>query len=78
MKKIMIASLAAAGALFAVVNQAHAGTTFDAVKKKGSSSVGSVTACPVSHTPMPMANLAGLTSMSVAGSPLPSLAMPAK
>ena len=30
MKKMMIASLAAAGALFAVVNQAHAGATLDA------------------------------------------------
>ncbi|WP_148243290.1 amino acid ABC transporter substrate-binding protein [Enterobacter asburiae] len=35
MKKTMIASLAAAGMLFAVAGQAHAGTTLDAVKKKG-------------------------------------------
>jgi len=35
MKKMTIASLAAAGALFAVVNQAHAGATLDAVKSKG-------------------------------------------
>ena len=35
MKKTMIASLAAAGVLFAVASQAHAGTTLDAVKKKG-------------------------------------------
>ncbi|XDK23507.1 amino acid ABC transporter substrate-binding protein [Kosakonia cowanii] len=35
MKKMMIASLAAAGVLFAVASQAHAGTTLDAVKKKG-------------------------------------------
>lgn len=35
MKKMMIATLAAAGALFAVANQAHAGATLDSVKKKG-------------------------------------------
>lgn len=35
MKKTMIASLAAAGMLFAVAGQAHAGATLDAVKKKG-------------------------------------------
>ncbi|MDN5451099.1 MAG: amino acid ABC transporter substrate-binding protein, partial [Enterobacterales bacterium] len=35
MKKTMIASLAAAGMLFVVASQAHAGTTLDAVKKKG-------------------------------------------
>ena len=35
MKKMMIATLAAAGVLLAVANQAHAGTTLDAVKKKG-------------------------------------------
>jgi general L-amino acid transport system substrate-binding protein len=35
MKKIMISALAAAATLFAVVSQAHAGTTLDAVKKKG-------------------------------------------
>src|SRR5690242_8006897 len=35
MKKTMLASLAAAGMLFAVAGQAHAGTTLDAVKKKG-------------------------------------------
>lgn len=35
MKKMMIASLAAVGVLLAVANQAHAGATLDAVKKKG-------------------------------------------
>ncbi len=35
MKKIMISALAAAATLFAIANQAHAGTTLDAVKKKG-------------------------------------------
>lgn len=32
---MMISTLVAAAALFAVVNQAHAGATLDAVKKKG-------------------------------------------
>ncbi|MXG36649.1 transporter substrate-binding domain-containing protein, partial [Escherichia coli] len=35
MKKTMIASLATASVLFAVAGQAQAGTTLDAVKKKG-------------------------------------------
>ncbi|AHF74791.1 Amino acid ABC transporter periplasmic amino acid-binding protein [Candidatus Sodalis pierantonius str. SOPE] len=35
MKKMMIFTLVAAAALFAVANQAHAGATLDAVKKKG-------------------------------------------
>ena len=35
MKKIIISALAAAATLFAIANQAHAGTTLDAVKKKG-------------------------------------------
>ena len=36
MKKMMIATLAAASVLLAVANQAHAGATLDAVQKKGS------------------------------------------
>ncbi len=35
MKKMMIATLAAASVLLAVANQAHAGATLDAVQKKG-------------------------------------------
>lgn len=35
MKKMMISTLVAAATLFAAVNQAHAGTTLDSVKKKG-------------------------------------------
>lgn len=35
MKKMMISTLVAAATLFAVANQAHAGATLDAVKKKG-------------------------------------------
>jgi hypothetical protein len=35
MKKTMIASLAAVAVMLAVANQAHAGATLDAVKKKG-------------------------------------------
>ena len=35
MKKMIIASLAAAGVMLAIANQAHAGATLDAVKKKG-------------------------------------------
>ncbi len=35
MKKMMISTLVAAATLFALANQAHAGTTLDAVKKKG-------------------------------------------
>lgn len=35
MKKMMISTLVAAAALFAVANEAHAGATLDAVKKKG-------------------------------------------
>lgn len=47
MKKMMIATLAAAGVLLAVANQAHAGTTLDAVKRKGSYNAVSVTVFPV-------------------------------
>ncbi|VTP81066.1 PEB1 [Leclercia adecarboxylata] len=35
MKKMMMASLAAAGVLFAISGQAQAGATLDAVKQKG-------------------------------------------
>ena len=35
MKKMMIATLAAASVLLAVANQAHAGATLDAVQKTG-------------------------------------------
>jgi len=35
MKKMMLSTLVAAATLFAVANQAHAGTTLDAIKKKG-------------------------------------------
>lgn len=34
-EKTMIASLAAAAVMLVVANQAHAGATLDAVKKKG-------------------------------------------
>lgn len=42
MKKMMIATLAAASVLLAVANQAHAGATLDAVQKKGLCNAGSV------------------------------------
>ncbi|BAN97694.1 family 3 extracellular solute-binding protein [Plautia stali symbiont] len=35
MKKMMLSTLIAAASLFAVTQQAHAGTTLDAIKKKG-------------------------------------------
>lgn len=35
MKKMMLSTLVATAALFAFANQAHAGTTLDAIKKKG-------------------------------------------
>jgi hypothetical protein len=57
MKKMMIASLAAAGVLFAVANQAHAGTTLDAVKKKALYSAVSVTVSLASLTQMQTVNL---------------------
>ncbi len=43
MKKMMIATLAAASVLLAVANQAHAGATLDAVKKKVLCNAGSAT-----------------------------------
>lgn len=42
MKKMMIATLAAASVLLAVANQAHAGATLDAVQKKVLCNAGSV------------------------------------
>lgn len=71
MKKTMIASLAAAGMLFAVAGQAHAGTTLDAVKRKGLFNVGSVTVYLASLMPMQTANLPVLMLMSAAVSPPP-------
>ncbi len=35
MKKLTLATLVAAGTLFGIASQAHAGTTLDAVKQKG-------------------------------------------
>ncbi|MCK8431426.1 amino acid ABC transporter substrate-binding protein, partial [Erwinia amylovora] len=35
MKKMMLSTLVTAAALFTLANQAHAGTTLDAITKKG-------------------------------------------
>jgi len=72
MKKMMIASLAAAGALFAVENQAHAGATLDAVKKKG------FVQCGISDGLPPTVNLPVLMWMFVVALPLPYSAMTRK
>ncbi len=52
MKKMMIATLAAASVLLAVANQAHAGATLDAVQKKVFVQCGSVMDYPGSLMPM--------------------------
>lgn len=57
MKKTMIASPAAAGLMFAVAGQAHAGTTLDAVKKKGFVQCGISDGLLASLMPMRTANL---------------------
>lgn len=78
MKKMIIASLAAAGVLLAVANQAHAGATLDAVKKKGLCNVGSATACLAFLMPMQAASSRVLMLMYVVALPPPYLAMIAK
>lgn len=52
MKKMMIATLAAASVLLAVANQAHAGATLDAVQKKGFVQCGISDGLPGSLMPM--------------------------
>lgn len=55
MKKMMIATLAAASVLLAVANQAHAGATLDAVQKKGFVQCGISDGLPgFSYSLMPM------------------------
>lgn len=78
MKKTMIASLAAAGMLFAVAGQAHAGTTLDAVKRKVLFNAVSVTVCLASLMPMRTANLPVLMWMSAVALQPPFLVMTAK
>lgn len=78
MKKMIIASLAAAGVLLAVANQAHAGATLDAVKKKVLCSVGSVTGCLAFLMPMQAVSSQELMSTYVVALPPPYLAMIAK
>lgn len=71
MKKMIIASLAAAGVMLAIANQAHAGATLDAVKKKDLYNVVSVMVCLVFLTPMRTVNFRVLMSMFAAVLPLP-------
>lgn len=66
MKKMMLSTLVAAAALFSVANQAHAGTTLDAIKKKGFIQCGISDGLPASHLRMPAANSAGLMWMCAA------------
>lgn len=57
MKKTMIASLAAAGMMFAVAGQAHAERHWMPLKRKVLFNVVSVTVCLASLMPMRTANL---------------------
>ena len=75
MKKMIIASLAAAGVLLAIANQAHAGATLDAVKKKGFVQCGISDGLPASLTPMRAVNFQVLMSTYAEALPPPYLVM---
>ncbi len=70
MKKMMIATLAAASVLLAVANQAHAGATLDAVQKKGFVQCGSVMDYLGSLMPMQTVSFQVLMLMFVVVLPL--------
>lgn len=78
MKKMMIATLAAAGVLLTVANQVHAGATLDAIKRKASYNVGSVMGCPAFLTPTRRGNSRALMSTYAAVSLLLCSATTAK
>ncbi|GJH92224.1 hypothetical protein ECZC10_00720 [Escherichia coli] len=70
MKKMMIATLAAASVLLAVANQAHAGATLDAVQKKVLCNAGSVMDYLGSLMPMQTVSFQVLMLMFVVVLPL--------
>lgn len=70
MKKMMIATLAAASVLLAVANQAHAGATLDAVQKKRFCAMRSVMDYPGSLMPMQTVSFQVLMLMFVVVLPL--------
>jgi hypothetical protein len=78
MKKIMFSTLVAAASLFAVAQQAHAGTTLDAIKKKALFSAVSAMVYRASLMPMLTANSPVLMSISVGLRRRRCLAMPAR
>ncbi len=70
MKKMMIATLAAASVLLAVANQAHAGATLDAVQKKGFVQCGISDGLPGFSMPMLTVNFQVLMLIFVVVLPL--------
>ncbi len=70
MKKMMIATLAAASVLLAVANQAHAGATLDAVQKKGFVQCGISDGLPGFSMPMQTVSFQVLMLMFVVVLPL--------
>ncbi|STQ46585.1 Uncharacterised protein [Ewingella americana] len=75
MKKILLSTLIAAASMMTLAGQAHAGTTLDAVKKKGFVQCGISDGLPVSLTLIQKGNSPVSTLTSVVPSPPPFLVM---